>query len=57
MKHLEFSDLITAVKSNTPGENAPYIKIMRVLLIAKCERADEEDGDEGILIISFQNAM
>ncbi|CAB3405396.1 unnamed protein product [Caenorhabditis bovis] len=40
-----FSDVVIAVKCNDP-QNSPYADLMRVLLSARTDIADEEDGDE-----------
>lgn len=46
-----FVDVITAVRSRDPS-SACFVELMHVLLLAKAERADEEDGDEGNKLLS-----
>lgn len=41
-----FSDVVRAVRSSDP-RSAVFVELMHVLLMAKTERGNEEDGDEG----------
>lgn len=43
---IKISDIITDVHNQDPRSNM-FVELMQILLKAKAERADEEDGDEG----------
>uniref|UniRef100_A0A0N5AJC7 Bromodomain adjacent to zinc finger domain protein 1A n=1 Tax=Syphacia muris TaxID=451379 RepID=A0A0N5AJC7_9BILA len=45
---VSFADVVTAVRSQDPS-SACFVELMHILLMAKAERADEEDGDEADL--------
>lgn len=44
---MKFGEIISAVRSRTPEQDSLFVQLMHILLKAKTERADEEDGDEG----------
>ncbi|OZC11716.1 Bromodomain protein [Onchocerca flexuosa] len=46
---VKFSEIISAVRSRTPEQDSLFVQLMHILLKAKSERADEEDGDEADL--------
>ncbi|MCP9261431.1 Bromodomain adjacent to zinc finger domain protein 1A [Dirofilaria immitis] len=46
---IKFSEIISAVRSRTPEQDSLFVQLMHILLKAKTERADEEDGDEANL--------
>ena len=41
------SDIIMGIRCPDP-QRSPYADLIRVLLSARTDRADEEDGDEGL---------
>lgn len=43
-----FAEVVNAVRSNDP-RSGTFVELLHVLLLAKAERADEEDGDEANL--------
>lgn len=47
ISQVKFSEIISAVRSRTPEQDSLFVQLMHILLKAKTERADEEDGDEG----------
>ncbi|KAL3994071.1 ATP-utilizing chromatin assembly and remodelling N-terminal family protein [Acanthocheilonema viteae] len=46
---VKFGEIISAVRSQTPEQDSLFVQLMHILLKAKTERADEEDGDEANL--------
>ncbi|CAD6196672.1 unnamed protein product [Caenorhabditis auriculariae] len=55
-KDISFADIVTAVRCNDP-QNSPFADLMRVLLTARTDTADEEDGDEADLSSRDEQAL
>uniref|UniRef100_A0AAF5RW45 Bromodomain containing protein n=1 Tax=Wuchereria bancrofti TaxID=6293 RepID=A0AAF5RW45_WUCBA len=49
INQVKFGEIISAVRSRTPEQDSLFVQLMHILLKAKAERADEEDGDEANL--------
>ncbi|VDK76079.1 unnamed protein product [Litomosoides sigmodontis] len=49
VNQVKFGEIISAVRSQTPEQDSLFVQLMHILLKAKTERADEEDGDEANL--------
>lgn len=47
--HVKFGEIVSAVRSCSPEQDDMFVQLMHILLKAKTERADEEDGDEANL--------
>lgn len=53
---VQLSEVISAVRCGDP-QNSPYADLMRVLLAARTDVADEEDGDEADLMSSREQGL
>lgn len=51
---ITLSDIIMGIRCPDP-QRSPYADLIRVLLSARTDRADEEDGDEGRNFISYSS--
>ncbi|VDN30900.1 unnamed protein product [Gongylonema pulchrum] len=45
--NIKFAEIVSAIRSPSPDTDDMFAQLMHILLKAKTERADEEDGDEG----------
>ncbi|VDN05609.1 unnamed protein product [Thelazia callipaeda] len=43
---IKFCEIVSAIRSCNPEQDSMFVQLIHILLKAKTERADEEDGDE-----------